>query len=646
MKSLQKLIRFTMQQPICLLLLMLVSVQSGFAQSATINNPLAIGQNCGGGGNNFKSFNYDSTTRKLTQIGSNCNPNLQSPGFNPGGGSIAFSPKDQKVYYIETTTGNNSIVWSWTPGTCPIANQPPIYTYASTFIVGLEFNTLTGDGYQLEFSTGASPYNIYLRKVTSFGPPLVAGAPVQIVLPGGKKIWQQNGDIAITPTGKMYFILDNKMFNLDYSTYGSGFLNANYIDTIKNGAGNNVIGLSYSDDKFIASVSNSGSTCFYDQIDISSGAAVVKPVTLASGTFIAYDMATMVTGIGAAKKLASLQKTGALTYQAVYDIKVKNYGNVNLNAVQLTDDIKTAFGASFVNATVAAVGSLPTGVSLNTFYNGSTVTSIFAVGSTMKATPADSATVRITVNLNNPNISSTYYNSAIATATGAIFLNSVRDSSDNQPTLNPDISGTDVPDLKGEGIPTPITPVGWLLLDNNLLNFNAIRSGSNVNLSWAIDNQVNGTGINIQRSTDGLNFETIGQIKAQTMAKQDYTWHDAQQLGDNNYYYRLELSTPSGSKTNSSLVIIRKSDRPVVLNVSPNPFIQSVKVNIGLEKAEKITYKIRDFVSTILQQGDYDGHAGQNEIQITNLTRVPAGANILEVIVGDKHYFQKIIKLQ
>src|SRR5450432_2862265 len=262
------------QIPVLLVLLLLVLAQTGLAQPATVSNPMAIGQNCGGGGNNFKTFTYDTTLRKLTQIGSNCNPSLQSPGFNPGGGSIAFSPKDQKLYYIETTTGNNSIVWSWTPGTCPVSNQAPIYTYSSTFIVGLEFNPITGDGYQLEFSTGSAPYTVYLRKVTSFGPPLVAGAAQQIIFPSGKNIYQQNGDIVITPTGKMYFVLDNKMFSLDYSTYGTSTLNANYIDTLKNGAGNSVIGLSFANGKFITSVTNSGSTCFYNQVDISSGAAV------------------------------------------------------------------------------------------------------------------------------------------------------------------------------------------------------------------------------------------------------------------------------------------------------------------------------------------------------------------------------------
>ncbi|HMC84271.1 MAG TPA: T9SS type A sorting domain-containing protein, partial [Chitinophagaceae bacterium] len=515
-------------------------------------------------------------------------------------------------------------------------------TYSSTFIVGLEFNTLTGDGYQLEFSTGSAPYSIYLRKVTSFGPPLVAGAPQQIFLPSGKNIYQQNGDIVITPTGKMYFVLDNKMFALDYSTYGTGVLNATYIDTLKNGTGNNVIGLSYAGGNFIVSVQ--GSTCSYKQIDISSGVAVVQNVTLAAGNFVSYDMATLVTGIGAAKKLTSLSKTGALTYVATYDIKVKNYGNVNLNSVQLVDSVKTAFGSSFVSASLAAVGSLPSGVTLNALFNGNTIATIFATGSTMKASPSDSATVRVTVNLLAPNILTTYYNSAIATATGSIFSNAVRDSSDNQASLNPDVSGTDVPDLTGEDVPTPITPAVWLLLPNKIVYFNAKHNGSVIDVRWNLEDEIAGSSIVLQRSTDGIHFEVLTKIPQQNPNdNNDYSWRDAYPQTGNNFY-RLQLKSPSGDNVYSDIVVVNNIDKAFVLSANPNPFIQTVNFSVTLDKADKIIYTIFDFNSQVIKTGQTAGHEGSNTVTVNNLDRIPAGNYVLEIMVGNDRYFKKIVK--
>lgn len=627
---------------LCMVILVLVA-QTVFAQPATVSNPLAMGANCAGGGNNFKSFTYDSTLKKLTQIGANCNPSLASPGFNPGGGSIAFSPKDQKVYYIETTTGNNSIVWSWTPGVCPTGGQAPIYTYASTFIVGLEFDTKTGDGYQLEFSTGSAPYSISLRKVTSFGPPLVAGASQNIVLPAGKNIYKQSGDIVITPTGQMYLALDNKLFSLDYSTYGTGTLNAVFMDTLNVGANKDVIGISFAQGNLIASAVGS-SGCAYKQIDVttSTGLVTMQNVTLASGTFAAYDMASLVTGIGVAKKLNSVGLLAPNTYRLTYDIKVKNYGNVNLNSVQLVDSIQKVFGSSFVSASAAAVGTLPSGLTINPLYNGSTVNTIFSAGGTMKASPADSALVRITVNLFNPNISSTYYNSAIGTATGAIFANNVRDSSDNRPNLNPDVSGTNIPDLTGQGVPTPITPALWLLLKNEIADFNVKSVGKADRLHWTLQNQEEGTVTTIQRSGDGVSYTDLVTLGGNGAASQDFTWDDNDPLPTNNFY-RLKVTTLANGVKYSGVVIIRKQDESQ-LTVLPNPFKETVRFTLKLEKTQRVSYKVRNFMSAILLNGEYQGQPGNNEVAINSLDKLPAGTYILEVEAGDQHYFKKIMK--
>ena len=189
-------------------------------------------------------------------------------------------------------------MYSWTPNVCPILNQAPIYTLPQ-FILGLEFDPLTGDGYFLEFGPTA-PFTVYMRKVSSFSP-LVTGAAVPITFSSGKQIYKQNGDIVITPLGKMYFALDNKMFTMDYSTYGSGSLNATFLDTMSVGSGNNVIGISYAGGNFVASVQ--GTSCSYKQLDITpaTGLTTLQNVTLGGTPFTAFDMATMVTGIGVAK---------------------------------------------------------------------------------------------------------------------------------------------------------------------------------------------------------------------------------------------------------------------------------------------------------------------------------------------------------
>ncbi len=646
---------FYLKRPAPVLVFLLVG-EIIFAQTATVSTPLAIGRKtCTSSTGYYNAYNFNAATNKLVQTNAtDCTPSLASPGFSPNAGSVAFNPKDQLLYYIETTTGNNSIVYRWSPdptASCPTGSLVATYTYTSTFVVGLDFSPVDQNGYQIEFSTGSAPYTMYLRQVTSFGPPLVAGSAVVINLPAGKNIYTQNGDLLFTPTGNFYFAYDNKLFSLDYSTYSSGILNAVFIDSLRVGAGNEVVGLAYANGKFIASVS--GSSCSYQQIDISSGSAVLTTVPMYASngttvsTFSATDMATLITGIGASKNLHSITMASATTYNLVYYIKVRNYGNVNLKNVQVQDSVAKTFGSVFGSATIAAVGTLPSGLTLNPSFDGSTNANIFASGGTMKASPADSAIIAVSVVLNNPNVNTFYYNSAIATATGSLFNNNVRDSSNNSALLASDPNGNDVPDDANEGVPTPLVINGWNILSTNVISFDAARENGNVNLNWVLSNQEPGSIINVQRSPDSRSFETINTlpVTGSDGSTGSYSWKDESPLKSTNYY-RLEIIKPGGSIFYSNIIAVMDDNALAnSLTVTPNPFHQSVNFSINLPMAANISYCVLDFSSHVIQSGAYSGQSGQNVISINNMDQAPADMYILEVQVGNNRYFRKLVKL-
>lgn len=618
------------------------------AQPAVISHPMAIGQDCNRtSGNNFKVLDYSAGA--LTSI-FNCNPSLAG-GFSPGGGSIAFSPVDQKVYYIKTTTGNNSIVYNWAPNFCPVSNQAPVYTYASTFIVGLEYNALTGEGYQVEFGPTA-PYDIFLRNVTSYAP-LITGPSIKINLPPGVKIYQQNGDVVMTPSGQMYFIFNNKLFNLDYSPY-PGALNATYIDTVKGlGSGVNLIGLSYYNGKLVGAATNNGLTCIYREIDFSSVPITLSPIippvgSTAIRTFSTYDMASLITGIGVAEKVSAASQTGATTYQVTYDIKLKNFGNVNLTNVQLTDNMLTTFGASFVNASVAAVGTLPAGLTINGSYNGNTITNIFAAGGTMKATPKDSAIVRITVNLNNPTLNIFYNNSAQATAAGLFFSTSVSDLSDDQLGLNPDPDSNDVPDDSGEDTPTPLRLSDWIIvLPLKIIDFNGQANSKAVDLNWKLINDEAGLQMNIQRSSDGNNFTTIKTQNAEVSADiKKYTWTD-NSSSEGVSFYRIQFVQPSGKTIYTDVIKIDKGRIVVAeLRASPVPFSEELNINFRADKNERVTCHLTDLNGKVVYKKDILATKGENNFTLDNLSSIPGGNYILRVNTSQKIYNKVITKVR
>ncbi|MBP6023728.1 T9SS type A sorting domain-containing protein [Ferruginibacter sp.] len=463
------------------LLSLLCIVQYTFAQPATYSNPIGLGRGaCGAGGSSTDSLYYlnyltPNLSNSATPIRA-CKPVLRT-NFAPLSGysaanrpfsifnaSVAFNPADQKIYYVWTDynvpSPYKSYIWRWDPTTCPTPAAPGLDTLKTfnTDIGGITFDA-NGIGWQLEFvrlyPTG--PYRGMLRQV-DFNTGIV-GIPDTLDYTGGKTLWNVGtGDITITPSGQMYFVFNNKLFTPDYGSAGgpTKHITCTYIDTVRLPAGKTGLpGLAFGSGDLIASYSP-GTGCVFKRIDGITGdtASITYTYALNKGIY-STDMSQINSGIGPAKKLISVTATGtAKQYDVVYDVYTRNFGNVPLTNVQVTDNLGAINGPFNVSNVTAAFTSNPAGVLLNPAYNGTTVTSLLLAGQNLPCYPVanNNFTIRISCRLSNIDPGVVYNNSAVATANG--FKNvAVRDSSTNG--SSPDLNQNDKTDDVGEGQPTP-----------------------------------------------------------------------------------------------------------------------------------------------------------------------------------------------
>jgi len=454
------------------------------AQPATVSYPFAVGTtSCGSGTQEIHFYNYNETTNIITSITSTTatNPvrrytpqlrigttNSSGQRFTSSVASVSFNPKDHKIYYFWTAYGtSNSITqgvpartfaWSWPVGTQPLSTAPRLDTIRSfaSDILGVAFDN-EGNGYMIEFTnalpTSPPTYKAMIRSINfSTG---ALGMVDTLELTGGAKIYKQgSGDVVMTPSGQMFFVVDNKLFTPNYKAYtGTGSkITCTYVDTVINSATGYFVGLTYAQGETISAYSNNGCP-FYETNMLT---AATSNVTKSGTVYAASDMATVVTGIGAAKRLVSVTPTGTPgQYTVVYDVYVKNYGNTDVTNVQVTDDLTQINGAANVsNVTASFVGTAPAGITLNSSYNGNSNRNLLTGTGTLPNYPVanSSFTIRISCTLSNIANSTLYYNSAIATATG--FNNEpLRDVSTNGSV--PDLNMNDKPDDEGEDQPTP-----------------------------------------------------------------------------------------------------------------------------------------------------------------------------------------------
>jgi len=462
--SLNELLRKQLVRWQLLLILVAGIAADAYAQPATVSRPFAVGTgSCGSGTQMIHYYNYNPNSNNLTSdLTLNCTPQLRIGG-TPGGGSnrfqsssasVAFNPKDQKLYYL-LTGSPKSYVWSWAVGSCAGTTSNRLDTMVSfnAYILGVVFDA-DGNGWLLEFSTAGAPYTTYIRSI-DFATGVIGGRDV-LQMTGGAKIYASgNGDITISPSGQMFFVVNNKLFTPDYKSYeGTGKnLTTTYIDTVRTSG--NLIGLTYADGEMIGTWSGSG--CPFYEINPITGARV--NVTKAGATQAASDLATVISGIGAAKNLISVTPTGVPDqYTVEYDVIIHNYGNVPVTNLKVYDSLSAINTDANVTLNSVTFVSNPAGLTLNAGYTGkagSTTSTQLITSGTLPAWPVaqNNATIRISVTLSNIQSGVVYYNRAITTGNG--FKNAaLKDTSTNGPT--PDPNYNDRPDDVGESQPTPL----------------------------------------------------------------------------------------------------------------------------------------------------------------------------------------------
>jgi hypothetical protein len=109
-------------------------------------------------------------------------------------------------------------------------------------------------------------------------------------------------------------------------------------------------------------------------------------------------------------------------------------------------------------------------------------------------------------------------------------------------------------------------------LSVDLLTFTGKANQRGVDLTWTTASEKNNAGFEVERSTDGKTFETIGFVggNGTTMAKSTYHLRDESLLVTNTYF-RLQQIDTDGSKVLSNVISLEPAAEAGQHQVYPNP---------------------------------------------------------------------------
>jgi len=199
-----------------------------------------------------------------------------------------------------------------------------------------------------------------------------------------------------------------------------------------------------------------------------------------------------------------------------------------------------------------------------------------------------------------------------------------------------DIAQTTIPFIKYDiGVQfdsSSTTPV-------SLLKF----SGSKVNstsslLRWTTSTESNNLGFDIQRSSDGVKFTTIGSVNSKALNGNsnnslDYTYLDNSASASVNYY-RLNQKSKNGTNKLSGIVALRDNSLFKIAAIYPNPVQSNMSLGINSPVALKATSVITDMTGKIMLTRNFDIYAGDNLINY-DVNTLKAGSYVIKVTAAD-----------
>jgi hypothetical protein len=126
-------------------------------------------------------------------------------------------------------------------------------------------------------------------------------------------------------------------------------------------------------------------------------------------------------------------------------------------------------------------------------------------------------------------------------------------------------------------------------------DFTAVKKPSGIQLNWETITEHNSSHFEIERSTDGTNFISIGRVQSSgnSATMQYYTFIDALPSSGTNFY-RLKMVEQDGASVYSRVIAARNDQSLITLQLFPNPVSDLLQVQLLSDRKESVTVSIVD----------------------------------------------------
>lgn len=163
------------------------------------------------------------------------------------------------------------------------------------------------------------------------------------------------------------------------------------------------------------------------------------------------------------------------------------------------------------------------------------------------------------------------------------------------------------------------------VLPLRLILFTATKNNYTVNLNWQSANEINSSHFTVQRSFNGADFTSLGDIPAKNGADiNSYAYSDSiENTKANKIYYRLKIIDNDGLNTFSKVIPVALSANTSEFKVYPNPATDQLYILFNVQNTTKVELKITDVSGKIVYRNTVNINQGNSiaNINISSFSR-------------------------
>jgi hypothetical protein len=189
-----------------------------------------------------------------------------------------------------------------------------------------------------------------------------------------------------------------------------------------------------------------------------------------------------------------------------------------------------------------------------------------------------------------------------------------------------------------------------VILQNYLLNFDAKYGSAGTQIKWTTTNSSDIKQFEVERSFDGVQFETIDNQNPQlSHASQLYytTTDNLNFISAPAAYYRLKVYFPGGESRYSRIVQVKIPEKEnVILKISPNPVHESIRMNVVSKTDADLKISIYNSAGVLFKSMTARVPKGSTFVIVNDIDKWPDNVYNVQIIIGKEKYTRKVVLIK